>query len=176
VGAPGFAGFWNRRESIAEESGLHVTQIEHLLSRHGSRVAELLDRIRERPELGEPIEGAESYLAVEAHYATAHEGALHLDDVLTRRTRISIETFDRGLAAARPIARLMGEVLGWDEATRAREIRHYQARVAAERESQEQPDDRTADAARLGAPDVRMGGGGGAEVLPLRERAETPAE
>jgi hypothetical protein len=29
--------------------------------------------------------------------------------------------------------------------------------VAAERESQDQPDDHTADAARLGAPDVRMG-------------------
>ena len=32
-----------------------------------------------------------------------------------------------------------------------------EARVAAERESQEQLDDRTADAARLGAPDVRTG-------------------
>ena len=32
------------------------------------------------------------------------------------------------------------------------------ARVAAERESQHQPDDLSADAARLGAPDVRMGG------------------
>jgi glycerol-3-phosphate dehydrogenase len=176
VGAPGFAGFWNRRESIAEESGLHVTQIEHLLLRHGSRITELLERVRERPELGEPIEGGESYLGVEAHYATANEGALHLDDVLTRRTRISIETFDRGLTAAGPVARLMGEVLGWDGTTRSREIRHYEARVAAERESQEQPDDRTADAARLGAPDVRMGGGGGADVLPLRERSSPPSE
>ena len=33
-----------------------------------------------------------------------------------------------------------------------------QTRVRAERESQTQPDDQTADAARLGAPDVRMGG------------------
>ena len=33
------------------------------------------------------------------------------------------------------------------------------ARVAAERESQEQLDDLTADAARLGAPDVRVGAG-----------------
>ena len=51
----------------------------------------------------------------------------------------------------------MGEVLGWDDETRSRELWHYEARVAAERESQEQPDDRTADAARLGAPDVRTG-------------------
>jgi glycerol-3-phosphate dehydrogenase len=172
VGAPGFAGFWNRREAIAEDTGLHVNQLEHLLLRYGSRVSELLDLVRERPDLGEPIEGADAYLRVEALYAAANEGALHLDDVLTRRTRISIETFDRGIAAARPVAKLMGEVLGWDQETLDREIRHYDARVAAERESQQQPDDLTADAARLGAPDVRTGGaaGSGAEVVRLAER------
>ena len=49
------------------------------------------------------------------------------------------------------------QVLGWGEAEIAREVEHYQKRVAAERESQSQPDDMSADAARLGAPDVRMG-------------------
>jgi len=48
-------------------------------------------------------------------------------------------------------------VLGWDATTRAREVDHYLARVAAERESQQMPDDLTADAARLGAPEVRGG-------------------
>lgn len=158
IGAPGHQAFWNRRSAIARDAGLHVSQVEHLLSRYGSRITELLDLMRAQPELASPLEGAESYLAVEAHYAASHESALHLDDTLTRRTRISIETFDRGVAAAQPVARLMGRVLGWDEATREREILHYEARVRAERESQEQPDDHTADAARLGAPDVRMGG------------------
>ena len=36
-----------------------------------------------------------------------------------------------------------------------KEIEHYQARVTAERQSQTMPDDATADAARIGAPDVR---------------------
>ena len=157
VGAAGWPAAWNRRHRLAADSGLHVARIEHLLGRHGARVDELLDLVAERPELGRPLPGADDYLAVEAVYAASHEGALHLDDVLTRRTRISIETFDRGLTAAEPVARLMGEVLGWDDATREREVDHYRARVAAERESQSQPDDRTADAARLGAPDVRMG-------------------
>ena len=48
-------------------------------------------------------------------------------------------------------------MLGWGGAEVAREIEHYEKRVAAERESQYQPDDLSADAARLGAPDVRMG-------------------
>lgn len=108
--------------------------------------------------MAEPVAGAPGYLRAEIKYAATHEGALHLDDVLTRRTRISIETEDRGLEAARDAAAIMGEVLGWDEATLARELEHYDARVAAERESQRMADDHTADAARLGAPDVRTGG------------------
>ena len=89
---------------------------------------------------------------------------------MTRRTRISIETFDRGLSSASAVADLMGQVLGWDEMTRNREIAHYRARVEAERDSQQQPDDHTADAARLGAPDVRMGHRSSSPVVHLDER------
>ena len=78
-----------------------------------------------------------------------------LEDVLTRRTRISIETTHRGVDSAEDAAAVMARVLGWDDAVRKREVEHYLARVAAELESQQMPDDRTADAARLGAPDVR---------------------
>ena len=90
---------------------------------------------------------------MEVWYAAAHEGAHHLDDVLARRTRISIETFDRGLSSAEPAARLMGEVLGWSDADVAREVEVYRERVAAERDSQEQEDDQAADAARTRAPE-----------------------
>ena len=43
--------------------------------------------------------------------------------------------------------------------TLSREVEHYDARVAAEIDSQQQPDDHTADSARLGAPEVRHGVG-----------------
>jgi glycerol-3-phosphate dehydrogenase len=157
LGAQGYHAVWNRRRRLAEEVGVHVSRIEHLLGRYGGLITELLDLLADRPELGERIDGAEDYLRVEAVYAASHEGALHLDDLLTRRTHISIETFDRGLTAARDVAPLMGEVHGWDEDTVAGELAHYGARVAAEVESQRMPDDRTADAARMGARDVRVG-------------------
>lgn len=157
VGAEGFPALWNARQRLADDSGLHVARIEHLLHRYGTLVHELLDLVAEDPQLGTPLTGAPEYLEVEIRYAASHEGALHLDDVLARRTRISIETFDRGLAAAPEVARIVAPVLGWTEGDIVREVAHYTARVAAERESQEQPDDQTADAARLGAPDVRTG-------------------
>jgi glycerol-3-phosphate dehydrogenase len=154
LGAEGYQALWNSRHRLAGDSGLHVARIEHLLRRYGALVHELLAMVAEDPSLGEPLAGADEYLRVEVVYAASHEGARHLDDVLTRRTRISIETFDRGLGAMEEAAALMGPVLGWSEEQVKLEIEHYRARVAAERESQEQPDDETADAARLGAPDV----------------------
>src|SRR3954453_660400 len=156
LGADGFHALWNRRERLAEESGLHPARIEHLLRRFGSEIGDLLAEVTARPELGRPLPGADDYLAVEVRYAASHEGAVHLEDVLPRRTRISIETWDRGLEAAEPAARLMAEVLGWDQARQAAEIGLYRARVAAERRSQEQPDDRAADLARTAAPDARV--------------------
>ena len=83
-----------------------------------------------------------------------HEGARHLDDVLTRRTRISIETFDRGTRAARTAAGLMAGELGWDDARLDDEVDHYLRRVEAERESQRTATDREADEARVRAPDI----------------------
>ena len=87
-------------------------------------------------------------------YAVTHEGARHLDDVLTRRTRISIETFDRGVQAAGPAARLMAAELGWDDARTADEVDHYLRRVEAERQSQTMLTDQEADEARVSAPDI----------------------
>lgn len=153
-GAEGFAALWNARHRIAAEHGLHVARVEHLLQRYGSLLHEVLDLVDGDPSLREPLPGADDYLRAEAVYAASHEGARHLDDVLTRRTRISIESFDRGVAAAPVVAELMAPVLGWSADQVAREVEHYRARVEAERRSQEQPDDDTADAARLGAPEI----------------------
>ncbi|MCC2661331.1 MAG: dependent oxidoreductase, partial [Arthrobacter sp.] len=154
LGAIGYKAAWNRRNRTAEETGVHVARIEHLLNRYGSMTPEVLALIKENPELAEPLPGADDYLQAEAVYAASHEGARHVQDVLTRRTRISIESWDRGVSAAPVVAKLMGEILGWSDAQRESEIKHYLARVEAERLSQQQPDDESADAARLGVEDI----------------------
>jgi glycerol-3-phosphate dehydrogenase len=154
VGAEGYKALWNQRRSLAAAAGIHVVRVEHLLNRYGSCIGELLDMIGEDPLLAEPLPGADDYLAVEARYAVTHEDARHVDDVLARRTRISIEAWDRGVAAAPRVAELMADVLGWSEEEKTREVEYYLGRVAAERDSQTKPTDDTAEAARLGAPDI----------------------
>jgi glycerol-3-phosphate dehydrogenase len=158
LGAEGYQALWNARHTLAERSGLHVARVEHLLGRYGSLADDLLAMVVADPSLAEPLPSSDDYLRVEAVYAVTHEGARHLDDVLARRTRISIESWDRGVDAARTVAELMAGHLGWNDEQLEREVDHYLKRVEAEREAQQQPDDRTADAVRLGAP----------EIVPLR--------
>ncbi|MFD1323722.1 glycerol-3-phosphate dehydrogenase/oxidase [Micromonospora sonneratiae] len=155
LGADGYTAMWRDRADLARRHGVQVGVVEHLLERYGTLTVDLLALIEADPLLAAPLAGAPEYLAAEVAYAARAEGALHLDDVLTRRTRISIETAHRGTESAEHAAELMGAVLGWDETVRAREVEHYLARVEAERQSQQMPDDATADAARVGAPDVR---------------------
>ncbi|HCB04762.1 MAG TPA: glycerol-3-phosphate dehydrogenase [Nocardioides bacterium] len=154
LGADGFETRTNQRVRLSRRSGLHVARIDHLLGRYGDLIDELLALVERRPELAAPLEGAEDYLAAEVVYAVTHEGARHLDDVLTRRARISIETFDRGVRAAPVAAALMGAELGWDDARVADEVDHYLRRVEAERRSQTMPTDQEADEARVKAPDI----------------------
>ncbi|MFI0940451.1 glycerol-3-phosphate dehydrogenase/oxidase [Streptomyces sp. NPDC021020] len=154
AGAEGYQAQWNARARTAARTGVHVARVEHLLGRYGGLTEELLELIAADPSLAAPLGGADDYLRAEVVYAASAEGARHLDDVLARRTRISIETFDRGTRCAREAAELMAPVLGWDAAQIDKEVAYYEKRVEAERESQRQPDDLTADAARLGAPDI----------------------
>ncbi|MGY1754953.1 glycerol-3-phosphate dehydrogenase/oxidase [Blastococcus sp. SYSU D01042] len=157
VGAHRWSEVRDRAAELAAGAGLTESAVERLLHRHGDRTPDVLALAAADPGLAEPLPGAPDYLAAEVVHAVTAEGALHLDDVLTRRTRISIEAPHRGVETAPRVAELMRRELGWDDERTEREVAHYTARVDAERESQRMPDDRTADAARLGAPDVRAG-------------------
>jgi glycerol-3-phosphate dehydrogenase len=156
LGAEGLTTARGRAHAHPTAQRIGAAAVEHLLERYGALALVLLDATLERPELAEPIEGAPAYLLVEAWYAVVAEGALHLDDVLTRRTRISIETVDRGRAAAEPVARAMAELLGWPGRTIRREVAHYLERLDAELLAGRAPDDERADAARSPVRDPRL--------------------
>ena len=155
VGAAGYEELRRHHDELGARVGLSRVAGAHLLDRYGDRIDEVLDLIAARPDLGEPLADGLPYLRAEVVHAVRSEGALHLDDVLTRRTRLSVESWDRGVDVAQDTAELMGAELGWSPEATEREVWHYQARVEAERDSQTRPDDQTADAARLGAPDIR---------------------
>jgi glycerol-3-phosphate dehydrogenase len=96
--------------------GVHKVRIEHLLNRHGVMTDELLDLIRETPSLNTdcpvPPHRGRGGLCGNARGRPCTSG-----DAGARRTRISIEAWDR--ESPQPRSRrawLMGDVLGWDAA------------------------------------------------------------
>ncbi|MGL5857975.1 MAG: glycerol-3-phosphate dehydrogenase/oxidase [Angustibacter sp.] len=157
VGADGYAAMVNRMPELAREAGLPVWRIEHLLGRYGSLLGEVLAPAADDPSLLRPVEAASEYLRAELRYGATHEGALHLDDLLARRTRMSVQTRHRGVDAAQEVADLVADVLEWDGEARKAEVEGYVARVRAERRSQGLDDDAASDAARREAPESRPG-------------------
>lgn len=86
---------------IAAGLGIERGDARHLLRRHGANVRHLLALMDERPELGERLHPERPYLAVEAAWAASHEQARDIEDVLARRTRLTLETCDPELASER---------------------------------------------------------------------------
>lgn len=136
LGADGYHALANQVPALARRYNLSEERIEHLLGRYGSLISEVLAPAAEDASLLEPIPGAESYIWAEARYAVTHEGALHIDDIVSRRLRVAIEFADRGVAAAQPIAEFVAPLLGWDQSDIEREVsqfkQHTEAELAAE--------------------------------------------
>jgi len=70
------------------------------------------------------------------------------------RTRLNYEQADKGVGALDEIADLVGPVLGWDDATRSKEIAAYVARAEAEDAAAQETDDSSAEKVRLRAADL----------------------
>lgn len=150
VGAQGFAAMTNARDRLATEYGIPLQNVEKLLGRYGSETPDVLAPCLTDSSLALPIDGAPDYLCAEALFAATTEGARHLDDILTRRTRISFESADRGVTAAGAVADIVGGVMGWSRQQRTDQVQHYLDRVHAELASQNMSDDVSADAVRYG--------------------------
>jgi len=133
LGADGLAAVQPAAGRLAEDYGVSRAVVEHLLGRYGTLATEVLEKIRSDAALARPLAPGHPYLRAEVAYAVTHEDALHLEDVLVRRTRLFIESADSGVSAAADVAAIMGRLLGWNRRRRAAETRRYLDLVQAER-------------------------------------------
>ena len=150
LGAQGVGALRRGQSGIAEKYGWDEDRVKRLIRRYGTLIEDLLDLVDEDPELGQPLEGAERYLRIEAHYAAAAEGAVHLGDILERRMRLNYEAADRGKNAAEAVAAIVAPVLGWDADRQSTEVENFHAHVDAQVAAESTDDDASA-AALVGA-------------------------
>ena len=132
LGADGLAAVQAATLRLAEDYGVPRAAVQHLLGRYGTLAEEVLNLTRADAGLGRPLAEGHPYLRAEVAYAVTHENALHVEDVLMRRTRLFIESADAGTGAAADVSAIMGRLLGWSRRRRAAETRRYLDLVEAE--------------------------------------------
>jgi glycerol-3-phosphate dehydrogenase len=115
VGADGLPALEASVGRLAEDHDLEPETVRHLVRRYGTLALEVLDLLARDRSLAEPLIEPGPWLRAEVVYAVTHEGAVHAEDVLARRTRMLIESSELAERAAPRVARLMAGLLGWDE-------------------------------------------------------------
>jgi glycerol-3-phosphate dehydrogenase len=137
VGADGYYALTQQSVQIAAQYGLDEKSVIHLLNRYGSMISEVLELITEDKKLAKPLTDGLPYLKAEIVYAASHEGAMSVDDVISRRTRLAFEAPQAGINLAEDIANLIAPVLGWGAKEKKASIAEYKDGVAAEVEALE---------------------------------------
>ncbi len=113
VGADGYFGLVQQIDRIAQANGLSTDLITHLLDRYGSLISDLLELIKEKPNLAKRLTKDLPYLKAEIYYAASNEGARSVDDVISRRTRLAFEAPNSAIDLAPEVARIIAPVLNW---------------------------------------------------------------
>jgi glycerol-3-phosphate dehydrogenase len=134
IGAEGYSVLMNQIPRLAKMYAIEESSVEHLLNRYGSLIDEVLTPGIQDPALLERLAPELPYLKAEILYAVTHEGARSIDDVLSRRTRISFESKDQGLGVVDVVADLISEALEWGAKERKASIKQYQEIIERQNE------------------------------------------
>ena len=133
IGADGYFALAQQSAQLAAMSGLSEEVVIHLLNRYGSQIGVIFELIESDAKLSQPLSADLAYIKAEVIYAVTHEGAQTVEDVLSRRTRISFEASDGGEALATSVATLMAPVLGWDAAAKKESVAEFIKHLKSER-------------------------------------------
>lgn len=132
VGTDGYFALTQQSAQIAAEYGIDEKSVIHLLNRYGSLISEVLDLITEDKKLAQFLDPSLPYLKAEIVYAVTHEGAMTVDDVISRRTRLAFEAPHAGIGLVDDVAALIGPYLGWGAKEKKSSIAEYREQVESE--------------------------------------------
>ncbi|MBH0131056.1 glycerol-3-phosphate dehydrogenase/oxidase [Salinibacterium sp. NK8237] len=154
LGADGLDAARANTHELSERFGWSDQMIDHLLHRYGANISEIAAMADADPAMGKPLEHASAYLRAEIAYAITHEGALHLEDLMTRRTRMNYEYLNEAMDAVPEVAGIAAALLGWDEQTTAHEVAVYHQMADAVAAAALTRNDESASMVREAAPQI----------------------
>ena len=112
--------------------GLDSSTARHLIRAYGDRALEVLE-IAATDGLATPLAPGYAPIAAEAVYGARHEMAVHLNDLLARRTRLALLDRNAGIGDSTQGADLMGRELGWRRSELKRQLDAHRLEVERER-------------------------------------------
>lgn len=104
--------------------------VDHLVSQYGSLISEIAALVRRNPALGRPV-GRSGTLAAEIVYCAQNESAVHISDLLLRRTSAATAGYP-GPEETAAAAGLAAAELGWDRARVESETEQFRSRFPVE--------------------------------------------
>jgi glycerol-3-phosphate dehydrogenase len=128
-----FTHLLNTVEEAGAPLGISAQTARVLARQHGDAAFDVLSLIAADPSLAAQITPADNHVLAEVVYAARHEGAATLDDVFSRRTRLSLRVRDAGLPSAARAARMLADEIGRDEAWADAQVTAYADAVRTER-------------------------------------------
>lgn len=101
-------------------------RLRHLHQQYGQGAVGIVAEVKRCPALGQPLLEGHPFCPAEVHYILAFENAVHLTDVMLRRTEMQLTVSHRQQGAlARRVAALMASVHHWNESRASEEISRY---------------------------------------------------
>jgi glycerol-3-phosphate dehydrogenase len=152
TGAVGLKAAESELRALCEGFDWDAPLTDHLLHRYGANIRDIAALCEADPSMAVPLAAAAAYLRAEIVYAITHEGALHLDDIMLRRTRMGFEYDAHALAAVDEVSAIAAEQLGWTVRQRQAEVDAYRDAAAADAAAALEPDDANASRIRSAAP------------------------
>ena len=129
--APARDGIATELAAIPAIAAAHPDAASRLAARHGAEAPDVAALGREL-DLLRPLIAGRPFLEAEVAWAVRHELALSVDDVLSRRLRLSPEMPDRGTSVAPRVAAIMARELAWTEGECERQRDDYLETAARE--------------------------------------------
>jgi glycerol-3-phosphate dehydrogenase len=109
----------------ARARGASEATARHLVANYGSEAAAVLNLVDRDRRLGEPVLPGRPEIWAEVTYAVEREMAVRVQDVLIRRLHLFYEVVDHGQSVVPKVTAQMKQLLGWDDAREAEELRDY---------------------------------------------------
>jgi glycerol-3-phosphate dehydrogenase len=131
-GSAGWPGVQQELHAKGTRLGLSEKTITHLAKSYGAETEQVLKLIVDDASLAQLLIDDLPYIRAEVVHACRAEMAMTPYDVLARRTRITLEDYQRGMSVVETVARLMAKELGWSSGQQQTMIDAFRAAIGEE--------------------------------------------